>query len=80
MRIAIVAIFIHKSDSAKLVNNILHEYGDMIIGRMGLPKVEGCVNIITLVVKAEQERISAMSGKLGKINEVVCSVTYAKNK
>lgn len=80
MRIAIVAIFVHNKESATSVNDILHEYGEMIVGRMGLPKVEKGINIITLVVKGEQEKISAMSGKLGKLKEVVCSVTYAKNK
>ncbi|WP_288980264.1 TM1266 family iron-only hydrogenase system putative regulator [uncultured Parvimonas sp.] len=80
MRIAIVAIFIHNKESATSVNDLLHEYTDMIVGRMGLPKVEESINIITLVVKGEQERISAMSGKLGRLKEVVCSVTYAKNR
>lgn len=80
MRIAIVAIFIEDRKKVEKVNEILHQYGKFIIGRMGLPNVEEGVNVITLVVKAKQEDISALSGKLGILNGVISKVTYASKK
>lgn len=80
MRIAIIAIFVEDKKYIHKVNDILHHYGKYIIGRMGLPNVEKDLNIITLVVKASQEEISALSGKLGSLNGVISKVTYASKK
>lgn len=80
MRIAIVAIFVEDKNYVHKVNEILHQYGEFIIGRMGLPNVEEGLNIITLVVKASQEYISALSGKLGSLDGVISRVTYASKK
>lgn len=78
MRIAIIAIFVQDSKAVDPVNDLLHEFGNLVIGRFGLPRVEDNINVITLVVKGEQDRISSLSGKLGRIENVVCQVTYAK--
>lgn len=78
MRIAIIAIFIQNDEAVDSVNNLLHEFGGIVLGRFGLPRIEENLNVITLVVKAEQKEISAFSGKIGRINDVVCQVTYAK--
>lgn len=80
MRIAIIAIFISSNNSIAKVNDILHDYGSTIVGRFGLPRVEDGLNVITLVVKAEQKEISAMTGKLGNVDDVICQATYAKVK
>jgi putative iron-only hydrogenase system regulator len=80
MRIAIVAIFVEDKNCINKVNDILHQYGKYIIGRMGLPNVEEGLNIITLVVKASQEEISALSGKLGSLSGVISKVTYASKR
>lgn len=78
MRIAIIAIFIQDNNVVDSVNNLLHEFGGIVLGRFGLPRIEEDLNVITLVVKAEQREISAFSGKIGRIDNVVCQVTYAK--
>ncbi len=49
------------------VNDLIHEFGDEIIGRFGLPYHERGVSIITLVVDTSVERVSALTGKLGKL-------------
>ena len=36
-RIAVAAIVIDEQSAAVEVNNVLHDYSDIIIGRMGLP-------------------------------------------
>lgn len=78
MRIAIVSIFVENMSSVQAVNEILHGYSDYILGRMGLPKIAENLNVISLVVKAPQEDIAAMSGKLGSLDGVQAKANYAK--
>lgn len=77
-RIALVGIIIHGSESIREVNDILHRYGHQIKGRMGLPKVDDGVAVISVVVKAPQPDIAAMTGKLGSLIGVSCKAIYAK--
>lgn len=49
------------------VNELLSQFGDEIVGRFGLPYPQRGVNIITLVTDTSVERISALTGKLGKL-------------
>lgn len=71
MRIAVIGIVIEKDrSSAGLVNEILSEYGDFVVGRMGVPDRANNVYVISVIVKATNEVISAITGKLGKIPEV----------
>lgn len=71
MRIAVIGIVIEKDRSSSgAVNEILSEYGDYIVGRMGVPDRANDVYVISVIVKATNEIISAMTGKLGKIENV----------
>ena len=71
MRIAVIGIVIEKDRSASSkVNEILSIYGDYVIGRMGVPDKENDVYCISIIVKATTEIISAMPGKLGRIENV----------
>ncbi|MBO6262852.1 MAG: iron-only hydrogenase system regulator [Clostridia bacterium] len=71
MSIAVIGIVIEKDRSASVaVNEILSQYGDYIIGRMGIPNHESDVYVISVIVKASNEIISAMTGKLGRIQNV----------
>lgn len=49
------------------VNELLTQFGDEIIGRFGLPYPQRGVNVITLITDTSVERISALTGKLGKL-------------
>ena len=71
MRIAVIGIVIEKDRSASSkVNEILSCYGDYVIGRMGVPDKQNDVYCISIIVKATTEIISAMTGKLGRIQNV----------
>ena len=71
MRIAVIGIVIEKDRSASsCVNEILSCYGDYVIGRMGVPDKEKEVYCISVIVKATTEIISAITGKLGRIQNV----------
>lgn len=77
-RVALMGIIIEDAEAAGRINGVLHEYGAYIIGRMGLPYREKQMNIISIVLDAPQEIISALSGKLGMIPGVSCKCMYSK--
>ena len=76
-RIAVISIIVENSDSVECLNRILHEYGIYIIGRMGIPYHEKQMSIISVVMDAPQEKVSALSGKLGMIPGVSSKCLYA---
>ena len=77
-RVGVVAIIIDNRESVSAVNDILHEYADYIIGRMGLPYKDKQMNIISIVVDAPHDTISALSGKIGRIAGVNAKTVYSK--
>ena len=76
-RVALIAIIVEAPEKAVEVNEILHEYGDFIIGRMGIPYRQKGVNIISIALDAPQEVISALSGKIGKIENVNVKTAFS---
>ena len=78
-RVTLVGIIVEDQEAAGRINGLLHEYGEYIIGRMGLPYEKKHVNIISVIVDAPADRISALSGKLGKIRGISAKVMYSKN-
>ncbi|MBR6646503.1 MAG: iron-only hydrogenase system regulator [Clostridia bacterium] len=77
-RIALVGIIVEKYESAELINNILHAYGEYIIGRMGIPHKERSISVISIVLDAPQSVISALSGKIGMVEGVKTKTIYSK--
>lgn len=77
-RVALIGIIVEDRNSAERINAILHEYGDYIIGRMGLPYQKRKISIISVVVDAPQDVISALSGKLGMLPHVSTKTVYSK--
>ncbi|MBP5355066.1 MAG: iron-only hydrogenase system regulator [Lachnospiraceae bacterium] len=76
-RVAVISIIVEQTESAERLNAILHEYGQYIIGRMGLPYRECGVNIICIAVDAPQDAISALSGKIGRLPGVTGKTAYS---
>lgn len=77
-RIALIGIIVENKDVVDKVNQILHEYGNYIVGRMGIPYKEKGVSIISIVVDASNNVISSMSGKLGMLEGINVSTVYSK--
>lgn len=77
-RIALVGIVVENTDAVARINDILHTYGEYIIGRMGIPHRERGISIISVALDAPQDVISAMSGKLGNIPGVSSKTIYSK--
>ncbi len=76
-RIAVIGIVVESEDSVEPLNEILHEYREYIIGRMGIPYRQKGLNIISIAVDAPQDAISALSGKVGKLPGVSSKTAYA---
>ncbi len=77
-RIAVIGIIIDDRNQAEAVNTLLSQYGQYVIGRMGLPYEKKQVNIISIVVDAPMDAISALSGKLGRLLGVSSKALYSK--
>jgi len=77
-RVAIIGIIVENRESTQKLNDILHDYGKYIIGRMGLPYPKREINIISIVVDAPQDEINSLSGKIGKIDGITSKVAYSK--
>ena len=77
-KIAVVAIIVSDVNEVDKINDLLHGYGEYIIGRLGLPYREKDINVISVVMDAPTETINALSGKLGMINGVTSKVLTTK--
>lgn len=77
-RIAAVSIIVENPESVEKLNNILHDYGKYIIGRMGIPYQKRNISIISIVMDAPNDVISALSGKLGMLPNVIAKTVYSK--
>lgn len=76
-RVAVAGIIVENPDSVERLNSILHEYGQYIIGRMGIPYPEKKINIISIALDAPQDQISALSGKIGRLDGVSVKTAYS---
>ena len=79
-RIAVIGIIIENTDNVLKVNEVLHEYSDFIIGRMGIPYREENINIISIVLNAPNDKINSLTGKLGMLEGVSAKALYANKK
>lgn len=77
-RLGVVGIVIEDIDHAKEVNEILHDFSNMIVGRMGIPYKERGLCVISLIVDGSMDEISAMTGKLGKISSISVKSAISK--
>ena len=76
-RVAIIALLVKNRESSSKINEILHEYAAYIIGRFGLPYHKKGVHIISVAVDAPQDKISALSGKIGALKNVSAKTIYS---
>ncbi len=76
-RIALISIIVENPASVAPLNELLHQYGQYIIGRMGIPYRQRNISIISVAVEAPQTVISALSGKLGRMDGVSAKAAYS---
>ncbi len=76
-RVAVMSIIVEKPETVERLNALLHEYGEWIIGRMGIPYRRRQVNIISIAIDAPQDTISALAGKVGKLDGVQVKTAFS---
>ncbi|MBQ7546823.1 MAG: iron-only hydrogenase system regulator [Clostridia bacterium] len=76
-RVALISIIVENPDRIGALNELLHEYGEFIIGRMGIPYRERKINIISIAIDAPQDTIAALSGKIGNLSGISAKTVYS---
>ena len=86
-RVAVMSIIVEDINSAEqplsqrveMLNAVLHEYSEYIIGRMGIPYRPKKINIISIVLDAPQDEIAALAGKIGNLNGVSVKTAFSNS-
>lgn len=66
-RLGIIAILLTMKKSVSKINALLSEYSSIILGRQGIPIRDQGVHFISIVVNGTNDQISALTGKIGKL-------------
>ena len=77
-RVALIGFVVEQSDAAEPLNTLLHQYKDYIVGRMGIPYRERGIHLISIVIDAPADMISALTGKAGMIPGITAKALYSK--
>lgn len=76
-RVAVMSIVVENLDAVEQLNAILHQYGEYIIGRMGIPYRKRKISIISIALDAPQNTLSALAGKIGALQGVSVKTAYS---
>ena len=76
-RVAVMSIIVEDPDSVERLNALLHECGEYIIGRMGIPYRKRKVSIISIALDAPQNTIAALAGKIGNLKGISVKTAYS---
>ncbi len=77
-RIAIISIIVEERSSSSEINSLLSEYGDYILGRMGIPYKQKSVSVLSVVIDAPAEIINTLTGKIGMLKGVTAKTLMSK--
>ena len=78
-RVAVISIIVENTEAVEALNNLLHEFGEYIIGRMGIPYREKNINVISVAMDAPTDKINALTGALGRLSGITAKAAYSKN-
>ena len=76
-RVAVISIIVEDNETVEALNQLLHDYGQIIIGRMGIPYRQRGINIISLAIDGPQDTIAALSGKIGSLKGISAKTAYS---
>lgn len=79
-RLSVISIMVEDTASSGPINDLLHDFGGYIVGRMGIPYKERSLSIICVVIDAPSDVTSTLSGKLGMLPGVTTKTITSKNK
>ena len=76
-RVAVMSIIVENGEMIEKLNAYLHEYGQYIIGRMGIPYRKRNINIISIALDAPQNTIASLAGKIGSLPGISVKTAYS---
>lgn len=79
-RVAVMSIIVENSETVHKLNEVLHEYGEYIIGRMGIPYRARKIHIISIAIDAQQDTISTLAGRIGSLNGITVKTAFSNVK
>ena len=75
-KVASIGIVVSNLNAVEKLNQLLHEYGEWIIGRMGIPYKKDNISLISVAIDAPQDKINALCGKLGAIDGISAKAVF----
>ena len=78
-RVAIIGIIIENDSAVLNIQELLSQYSEYIIGRMGIPYEKRDIRIISVAIDAPMDKINALTGKVGRIEGVSAKAVYQKS-
>lgn len=78
-RVAVISIIVENQDSVAKLNEILHEFKDYVIGRIGIPYKAKNISIISVAIDAPQNKINTLTGLLGRLEGISAKANFSNN-
>lgn len=75
-RLCVLSILVEDRKEAEKVNGYLSEYGEYVVGRMGIPYRERGVSVLCVVLDAPSAAVNALTGKIGKLDGVTAKALF----
>ena len=75
-----MSIIVENPETFRQLNELLHEYGEYIIGRMGIPYRTRNIHIISIAIDAPQDTISTLAGKIGSLSGITVKTAFSSVK
>ena len=79
-RVVVMSIIVENAETIQRLNEILHEYGEYIIGRMGIPYRARNIHIISIAIDAPQDTISTLAGRIGSLKGITVKTAFSSVK
>lgn len=77
-RIAVLSVVVERREQAEKLNAYLSEFGEYIVGRMGIPYRERGVSVLCVVLDAPASAVNALTGKIGQLDGVTAKTLFGK--
>ena len=75
-RLCVLSILVGDRKEAEKVNGYLSEYGEYVVGRIGIPYRERNVSVLCVVLDAPSAAVNALTGKIGKLEGVTAKALF----
>ena len=77
-RLAVLSVIVRDRTVTERLNACLSEYGEYVVGRMGIPHREKGVSVLSIVLDAPASALNALTGKIGMLPGVSAKALFSK--